>query len=59
LYNKAIALEKLGQYDEAKVYMNKANLHEVDTPPSATDQSITTNKNTPVNITLAGSDPNK
>ena len=25
--------------------------------PSATDQSITTNLNTPVNVTLAGSDP--
>ncbi len=27
--------------------------------PSATDQSISTNTNTPVNITLAGSDPDK
>ena len=26
--------------------------------PTATNQSITANKNTPVNITLAGSDPN-
>ena len=28
-------------------------------PPSAIDQSITTNTNTPVDITLAGSDPDK